>query len=232
MGFGHDASPYATGVHCPRGPTLIGATHAINAPEKPCRKNVHGNSHSKKKRVQFHLEYRPDDDSSTTCSPAIPSVYGDDTPTALSTYDDDLPGIWWNKDEYDEIRDDALNVSDYYIESCKDYTEKFLAIFSLLKQSDENRVFPKDACLMSYTSARGLENVIYPILNHFRRKAVRGVLQAQSNLPHDLDLDVRQRLLSAKSRYLSKPARVLAKVLGDGDALVADIVQREEEPNQ
>jgi hypothetical protein len=191
--------------------------------------------HVPKQHVRFHLPKldkninddgddndgsRSDDNSEASPLASHPSV--------PYLHEDCISQMWWNHDECQAICDDARSVSEFYSTKRSDYTQSFLSVHSFLCRCEDNQAVDQELSLISHTSARGLEVYIFPILNRFRNKAVQDILRAQANLPHHLDIDKKHRMLSAKSKLLSRPARKLAKVLGDGDALVAMKIQEEE----
>lgn len=82
-------------------------------------------------------------------------------------------------------------------------------------------------CLkVSSSPARGLESIVYPALMRDRKLTIQGFLRAQTKLPENMDGDKREQVLASTSRYLTRQARQLAKVLGSGDAAVARKVNK------
>ena len=202
---------------------------------------------ARKRRVRFALTQR----RASFSSPYDSSSSSDDSSTEYASSSDDSstgplihscpPGeekwwvnppqiseeskalLWYNDQEHEAICDQARQVSEYYFSRRHDYTKGFLSVFTFLHQSqgDQDLIVSEDVSLLAHTSARGLEIYIFPILNRCRERAVDAILQAQANLPPNVDYETRQRLLAAKSKHLSKPAIKLAKIFGDGDAMVA-----------
>jgi hypothetical protein len=186
--------------------------------------------HAPKQRVRFHLPKLDknihDDDGSRSDDNSDESPLARHPPVPYLD-EDYISQLWWNNDECQAICDNARSVSEFYSTKRSDYTHRFLSVHSFLCRCEDDQVVDKELSLISQTSARGLEVYIFPILNRFRNKAVQDILRAQANVPPHLDMDKKQRMLSAKSKLLSRPARKLAKVLGDGDAIVAMKIQEE-----
>ena len=72
---------------------------------------------------------------------------------------------------------------------------------------------------------RGLEMAIFRPLLKDRRTAVRTVLAIQNKLPSSKSLQEREVILASKSRFLTRKARQLARVMGSADALAAEEAQ-------
>ena len=181
-------------------------------------------------------EYDSSSDESSTGSP-IPSS-PPDRPSSATWWshppeisEESKSIMWYNDEEHEAICEQARKVSEFYYTRRHDYTTGFLSTFQYLHQCPGDDEVPgsEDLSLLAQTSARGLEIYIFPILNRCRDRAVDAILYAQANLPADMDYETKQRLLCAKSNHLSKPARRLAKILGDGDAIVAKKIREEEE---
>ena len=86
-----------------------------------------------------------------------------------------------------------------------------------------------DRGFMSSSPCRGLERQIHTILNKHRPNYIQSVLDIQDNrLPDNLDLETKQRLLGVKAAKLSRPARILARLLAHSDHLEVTASIREE----
>ena len=173
------------------------------------------------------------DDSSTGSSPILscqPQLSNEWWVNPPPLTDESKALLWYTDEEHEAICDQARKVSEFYFSRRPDYTKGFLSVFTFLHQcqADEELSVSDDLSLLSHTSARGLEIYIFPILNRCRDRAIDEILKAQANLPVNVDYETKQRLLSAKSKHVSKPAIKLAKILGDGDAMVATKIRKEE----
>jgi hypothetical protein len=71
------------------------------------------------------------------------------------------------------------------------------------------------------SAARGLEVATLEVLMKDRKAAIRGVLNAQAKIPVDMPDDKREKIICATAKILSRQARLLARVLGNGDAAIA-----------
>ena len=77
------------------------------------------------------------------------------------------------------------------------------------------------------STARGLEVMVAPHLLRGRKGTIRSVLKAQDRLPSEMPYPERAELLRATSCILSRSTKILARILGTGDANVADAYHRE-----
>ena len=77
------------------------------------------------------------------------------------------------------------------------------------------------------SAARGLEVLVAPHLVKNRKGAVKSVLKAQSKLPTDMSYEERAELLRATSCILSQQTKMMARILGNGDANVANACHKE-----
>lgn len=149
--------------------------------------------------------------------------------------DEEIDLAWWSHLEYKIIRAEARESCEYGLrrESLSRYMTEYAQIFTSCMgmgptEEEKQRFF------QSHDDDRGLEDYYVPFLSRDRRRAVYGVLAAQSKLRTSIDFDVRDRLLSATSRHLSRSSRLLATILGEADAIAAKSIERAcfEKPSQ
>ena len=110
-------------------------------------------------------------------------------------------------------RDEAILISK------SSYCKNFAAVYEACNTGNFKLV-TKQRAYVSAATCRGLEVVVFPTLHHDRKNAIRQVLKIQAALPRDMALEKRDEALAGASRFLSKKARQLARVLGSGDAAV------------
>jgi hypothetical protein len=72
---------------------------------------------------------------------------------------------------------------------------------------------------MVEASMRGLEIDLAPGLREIRRTYQREVLKCADRLPQNLNRDLKDRMLATRSANLSRPLRMLARVMGEADAV-------------
>jgi hypothetical protein len=133
--------------------------------------------------------------------------------------DEEKPNVWWQPLDFkvfrrycrrsaDLARSSASFVNEFtrvYDACCTDHVD------NLLEFSDISR-----------SHVRGLEIVVFPALARARKLVVKGVVTAQYEIPEDMDLEKRAKVISATSRLLTGRARLLARVYGVGDEEVAN----------
>ena len=99
------------------------------------------------------------------------------------------------------------------------YAKKFAAVYEACNNGNFKAV-TKERAYVSAASCRGLEVILFPTLHADRKNAIHTLLKTQDALPKDMPLAKRQDALATASRFLSKQARQLSRVLGSGDAAV------------
>jgi len=112
-------------------------------------------------------------------------------------------------------------------ESSEETSEMFSAMSTTSSQNSSSLIV--DARIMEQVAnadARGLEQHIAPRMHESRRDIVRAVLQAQDALYYE-DSQDREAIVAATYATLSRPARLLAQTMGEGDALVAVSLRKE-----
>lgn len=99
------------------------------------------------------------------------------------------------------------------------YRKNFAAVYEACAKGSFKGV-TKERAYISAASCRGLEVVVFPTLHANRKNALKTILQTQSSLPKGMSFSKREDALASSSRFLTKQARQLARVLGSGDAAV------------
>jgi hypothetical protein len=124
---------------------------------------------------------------------------------------------WYNPSQFmafrKECRMEAIMISK------SSYCQNFAAVYEACNTGNFKSV-TKQRAYVSAASCRGLEVVVFPTLHHDRKNAIHPVLKTQEALPRDMPVEKRQDALASASRFLSKKARQLARILGSGDAAV------------
>ena len=112
-----------------------------------------------------------------------------------------------------ECRAEAIMISK------SSYCTNFAAVYDACSTGNFKSV-TKQRAYVSAASCRGLEVVVFQTLYHDRKNVIHQVLKTQEALPRDIPLEKRQDAIASASRFLSKKARQLARILGSGDAAV------------
>lgn len=124
---------------------------------------------------------------------------------------------WYTQAEFKEFRrnckQEAIN------QQKTTYRENFAAVYAACTKGSFKGV-TKERAYISAASCRGLEVIVFPTLYSDRKNAVASVLKAQAALPDTMSAPAKEDAIASASRFLSKHARQLARVLGSGDAAV------------
>lgn len=86
---------------------------------------------------------------------------------------------------------------------------------SVTKQFDKRTIVS-----LANAEARGLEHLIAPRLENTRKQVIESVIRTQAALSN-VSPGKREKLLAAKYAQLAHSAKLLAKTMADGDAMVA-----------
>jgi hypothetical protein len=111
------------------------------------------------------------------------------------------------------------------------YRDHFSAVYAACTTGNFKNV-TRERAYISAATCRGLEVVVFPTLHSDRKNMIATVLKTQSSLPNHMDSEERRETIAAASRFLTKQARQLARVLGSGDAAVVIANQRIESLQQ
>lgn len=99
------------------------------------------------------------------------------------------------------------------------YRKKFAAVYEACAKGSFKGV-TKERAYISAASCRGLEVICYPVLHTNRKNALKTIMKTQDSIPATMSASKREDALASASRFLTKQARQLARVLGSGDAAV------------
>jgi hypothetical protein len=111
------------------------------------------------------------------------------------------------------------------------YRDHFSAVYAACTTGNFKNV-TRERAYISAATCRGLEVVVFPTLHGDRRNMIATVLKTQASLPDHMNAEERTETIAAASRFLTKQARQLARVLGSGDAAVVVANQRIESLQQ
>jgi hypothetical protein len=124
---------------------------------------------------------------------------------------------WYTPHDFRQFRNDCKQEA---IKQQKtSYRDNFAAVYAACTKGNFKGV-TKERAYISAASCRGLEVVVFPTLHSDRKNTIATVLKTQAALPRSVPEATRADAIASASRYLSKQARQLARVLGSGDAAV------------
>jgi hypothetical protein len=146
--------------------------------------------------------------------------------------DDDLKTCWWSRRELRHINRDAKEVTTEFKQEEAASLKNFKRVFKLCFDSSSMGQILESSCAQilvhQQEECRGIERFVHPILSSYRHMHRKTLLEIQLSLPADATPEANERLLSSKSMQISKPSRILAKLLAHGDSVEsADLIRRE-----
>jgi hypothetical protein len=149
----------------------------------------------------------------------------------LSLTREDIADKWFSPIELRRIHQDARRAAadcreKHAIDSSRDTLDQLFNVVSqessFIKpgSSSHAKMYTPNQCL--HGVYRGLERQVYTSIRNHRRRYTQVILKVQSKLvPADIKPEMKARLLRARSLQLSKPSRMLAKLLAHGDVVEA-----------
>jgi hypothetical protein len=129
----------------------------------------------------------------------------------------EVQDCWYTQEEFKQFRADCKREAISQQKTA--YRENFAAVYEACKKGTFKSV-TKQRAYVSAASCRGLEAVVYQALQADRKNLLVTVIKTQRALPETLCSEKREEAIANASRFLSKQARQLARVLGSGDAAV------------
>ena len=145
----------------------------------------------------------------------------------------DSQNCWWSKQETLDMCRDAKRVANLYRDRKADTLREFNRFFKLANiKTSKTRPADKEMgrLLQSLLQAdcRGLERVVYPVITRYRMQHAKTLLRIQAKIPSEVPPGSRERLLSVISARISKPSRIMAKLLARCDSChVTDLLKQE-----
>lgn len=166
-------------------------------------------AHHHSKRVRFATSSSDEKEQEVLCI-----YYPPDSHTQLQKQD-----LWWRKDERAEITKSCREI---YQDFFADHSSQVRRYESIMEKCETPSQSPSEfldtITLSPPDYIRGLEWGILPVIRHHRLSHVQTVLQAQERIRGQLSSKLMSRVLSTRSVRSSRPCRVLARLLGEGDA--------------
>lgn len=147
------------------------------------------------------------------------SILVDEVEPEIVISDEEIEALWWGEKDYQYFRKYCHKVAEAAQKSR--YFPEFHKLYEACAANETSKLSAMSR--ICNTGVRGLEVVIYPALTTDRRSSIIGVLKAQEKVLREENLSVNKRndVIAATSRFLSRQARLLARVYGNGDARVA-----------
>lgn len=134
----------------------------------------------------------------------------------------EIVDCWWTSQEYKAAAEQSCNEAVSLIENCDASVQLLLNIISYCNQSSCDQPDDRNNFALSLSQSglsRGRESDAVPVIKKLRNKHRDAVLQYVNRIPKHLKPDLRERMLSARSIQFSRPHKILARLLGEADAL-------------
>lgn len=157
-----------------------------------------------KKRVYFnlHLNHEIEADSASPLS------------------DDEIEQAWWRPRDYKASADLYSKEVRSYIENHKNSVDDLIEIVSQCNQSSHDELNERiEYSFCASSIPRGAESDLAPVIKLLRCKHRDAVMGYVNKIPKHLKPDLRERMLCARSIQYSRPHKMLARLLGEADAL-------------
>ncbi len=172
------------------------------------------------KRVRFAVNR-----SSSTSATA--SLFGDNIVEQVYESDHqfdelDKESLWWSKNERNEITDFTRKLARGFKRQHADCVSHYLRVFEECSKapSHSSSDFLETVTLGVPTEVRGLECGFVPSVKAYRKKHAQEVLDTQAHLLKGrLSEVMSRRVLSARAIRSSRPSRVMARLMGEADAI-------------
>jgi hypothetical protein len=132
--------------------------------------------------------------------------------------EEEIEKSWWSHEEYSaSLQKFRVSIQRFY-DTQKDSVKQLNHLVSLCNQaSSDTSLEDATARFLIVSECRGMEADLAPALKSSRRRHAAIVLEHLQKIPSRFPEDLRQRMLSARSRQLSRTHKVFARVLGDAD---------------
>jgi hypothetical protein len=162
------------------------------------------------------------------CAPLVPSkcvrfhldLNNEIEPDSTPLSNDEIAQSWWRPHEYRASVDLYSKEVRSYVENHEESVSELLSIVSQCNQSSCDELNEKSRDSFCESSApRGAESDVVPVIKFLRSKHRDAVMGYIYKIPKHLKPDLRERMLCARSIQYSRPHKMLARLLGEADAL-------------
>jgi hypothetical protein len=141
-------------------------------------------------------------------------------PDSTPLSDEEIQQSWWRSHEYRAAADLYSKEVQSFIENHEESVSDLLSIVSKCNQSscDELNEQLGNSSLES-SLPRGSESDVVPVIKLLRFKHRQAVIEYVNKIPKHLKPALRERMLCARSIQFSRPHKMLARLLGEADAI-------------
>lgn len=132
----------------------------------------------------------------------------------------DKPNMWWSRKERESITEECHDAIEEFQQDHIDQVRHFNSVFDQCQEppSMASSEYLEKASICLPDHIRGLEWGWAPTTISHRRAHVKEILAVHQQI-QSLSPEIRDRVLSSRSLRSSRPGRVLARLLGEGDEM-------------
>lgn len=138
----------------------------------------------------------------------------------------EIGSLWWRPCEFKAFKRYSKRMAQSAQKS--PYLEKFKAFYEKCEGLTIKKTDIPMFINICNTPARGLEVPIFDPILVDRKLTVDGILKVQTKVLTSVDSKDKVKVLSATSKFLTKHARAMAYAIGQGDAVIAKAIHKEE----
>jgi len=172
-----------------------------------------------RKRVRFAVQWSG---SSGAAVPPLGRVAQQVHESTIPLDELNKESLWWSKEERTEIADCTRKLARGFKRQHADCVNHYLRVFEECSKapSHSSSDFLENVTLGVPCEVRGLECGFVPSIKAYRKQHAQEVLDTQSQLRKGrLPEVVCRRVLSARATRSSRPSRVMARLMGEADAI-------------
>jgi hypothetical protein len=144
-------------------------------------------------------------------------------PADISHTDLNKEDLWWTRAERSDICEACRETVKDYRDQHPTEVEHLIHVFDQCAQtpSASTSEYLEEATARVPPIARGLEWGLIPTSKAYRKTHMTQVLQVQDQIRGMLNTEMHSTLLSTRASRSSRPSRVMARLLGEGDTVNA-----------
>lgn len=156
-------------------------------------------------------------------------------PSTILHEDLDKEALWWRRHERVAIQQNCRETYQRFRNHHMDQVRRYLQVVQQCQMAptNESSEYLNDITLIVPDRIRGLEWGVMPSSKECRASHVHNVLDVQAELDEQKGMNamMKSRVLGSNSIRSSRPSRVLARLLGEGDAAKLQESKRTSKPS-
>jgi hypothetical protein len=209
-----------TPYHLPEGRSKRSRDDAeIDTTSSTCQYDENYAGRKQQRRLHKRVRFATAADSNTTNNNNNEQVLLSE----LVHSDLDKTKLWWSRKERNGMNEASRKMAKVFRKNHSDQVKHYLRVFDQCSQyppSQSSSDYLETATIVVPTKVRGLEWGIVPKIKAHRRTHVHEVLQIQDQIKGRLSSEMRYKVLSTRAMRSSRPSRVMARLIGEGDAAI------------